>query len=113
MEPDTVNTGVGKVLSSLTPLNKNSFLYHFRLIQMIPFRDIDVFVFGGVMQIKLNGKTITTDCRSLSHVIRETEYDPSSLIAEVNFEVIREPLWSETVINDGDQIELLSFVGGG
>ncbi|MCG8638670.1 MAG: sulfur carrier protein ThiS [Desulfobacterales bacterium] len=65
------------------------------------------------MQIKLNGKTITTDCRFLSQVIRETESDPSSLIAEVNFEVIREPLWSETVINDGDQIELLSFVGGG
>ena len=113
MEPDTVNTGVGKVLSSLTPLNTDSFLYHFRLIQMIPFRDIDVFIFGGAMQIKLNGKTITTDCRFLSQVIRETESDPSSLIAEVNFEVIREPLWSETVINDGDQIELLSFVGGG
>ncbi|MFH2057459.1 MAG: sulfur carrier protein ThiS [Pseudomonadota bacterium] len=70
-------------------------------------------LFGGFMEISLNGKKIISNSTTLLRLISETGFDTQSLIAEVNFEVIKEENWSDTTIKDGDQIELLSFVGGG
>ena len=65
------------------------------------------------MEIRLNGKNQTTKGTCLSDLIRETGIDPDSLIAEVNQKVIKQNDWAETPLREGDQIELLSFVGGG
>lgn len=65
------------------------------------------------MEISLNGKKVTSTQPTLFGLICETGLDQESLIAEVNFEVIKSEKWPDTVIREGDQIELLSFVGGG
>lgn len=65
------------------------------------------------MEIRLNGQKVISNSATLFRLISETGFDTQSLIAEVNFEVIKEENWSDTAIKDGDQIELLSFVGGG
>ena len=35
------------------------------------------------------------------------------VIAELNGQIIKDHQWPNTVINDGDKIELVHFVGGG
>ena len=65
------------------------------------------------MEIRLNGKQQITGCTSLSMLIKEAGFDSDALIAEVNHQVIKQSDWDNTPVRDGDQIELLSFVGGG
>lgn len=65
------------------------------------------------MQITLNGKKSECQGRTLMDLVLEQGLAPDALIAEVNLEVIRQEAWKTVVIKDGDNIELLSFVGGG
>ena len=65
------------------------------------------------MKIDLNGKKVKSESKTLMDLVIEKDLDPNSLIAEVNFEVIRQDIWKDVSIKDGDNIELLSFVGGG
>ena len=65
------------------------------------------------MQISLNGKTITTGKTTLADLIQETGFDTRALIAEHNLHVISQKDWDSTALKEGDQVELLSFVGGG
>ena len=39
--------------------------------------------------------------------------DPRGVVVELNEEIGRRPRLSETVIDDGDRIEVVHFVGGG
>jgi sulfur carrier protein len=74
---------------------------------------INVLFFGDVMKINLNGKLVETHCRSLMDLVEEQGLNPTSLIAEYNFEVVKQEFWGHLHIKDKDNIELLSFVGGG
>ncbi len=65
------------------------------------------------MKINLNGKNVESESQTLMDIVMEQGFDPAALIAEVNFEVIRQETWQSVSIKDGDKIELLSFVGGG
>jgi len=65
------------------------------------------------MKINLNGKKMESESQTLMDLVLEKGLDPNSLITEVNFEVIRQETWKDVSIKDGDNIELLSFVGGG
>ena len=35
------------------------------------------------------------------------------MAAAVNMEIVKQDAWNQAVLNDGDTIELLDFVGGG
>lgn len=65
------------------------------------------------MKITLNGKTV--ECRSagLMELVLEMGLAPSSVVAEVNLAVVAQEKWDSTRIKEGDEIELLNFVGGG
>ena len=65
------------------------------------------------MKINLNGKQVESKTQTLMDLVLEQDFDPDSLVAEVNFEVIRQKTWQDVSIKEGDNIELLSFVGGG
>ena len=66
------------------------------------------------MKITLNGKTRElTNALNLENVVGQFCKDKNPVIAELNGEIIKNPLWEETLIKEGDTIELVSFVGGG
>lgn len=65
------------------------------------------------MKIRLNGKEVKAKSRTLEQLVSELGFDPDALIAELNLELIKKDLWPETVIREGDSLELLNFVGGG
>ncbi len=65
------------------------------------------------MEIHLNGGKKVSNAETLMDLVLEQGLDPSSLIAEVNFEIIPQEKWRALPIREEDTIELLSFVGGG
>ncbi len=66
------------------------------------------------MYITLNGqKKEVSPSQNLRDVIVQFSQSPAVLIAEVNGTIVKKKQWDEICVNDGDTIELVSFVGGG
>ncbi len=65
------------------------------------------------MEINLNGKRIQSGSKTIMELVLEKDLNPGSLIAELNFKIIKQENWEKTAIEHGDNIELLSFVQGG
>ena len=66
------------------------------------------------MKITLNGQVKEfPSIPNLESIVEQFCKDKNPVIAELNGEIIKNPLWEETIIKEGDAIELVSFVGGG
>ena len=66
------------------------------------------------MKITLNGQIKElSDTPYLENIVGQFCKDKNPVIAELNGEIIKNPLWKKTIIKEGDTIELVSFVGGG
>lgn len=65
------------------------------------------------MQVKLNGQEQQTEADSVAALVEELGLDPAALVVEHNREVVRQADWAKAKLSEGDELELLSFVGGG
>lgn len=67
-----------------------------------------------MINIKLNGETweVNPDMDILSFLI-QLEISPGSIVVEHNRKIINKNLLDHTVLKDGDELELIRFVGGG
>jgi sulfur carrier protein len=65
------------------------------------------------MRIILNGEETAITSQTLYTMMQEQGFNPDTLIAEVNLELINKDDWKQTPLAEGDKVELLSFVGGG
>ena len=65
------------------------------------------------MYIILNGEETAVSSQTLRAMVKEKGFDPDSVIAEVNLQLIKKDNWDQTTLAEGDKVELLSFVGGG
>ena len=63
--------------------------------------------------IKING--VSEDCAgmTLSDYLQGTRYDLRRIAVEKNGDIVPKAAYSTTVLQDGDEIEVVSFVGGG
>lgn len=50
---------------------------------------------------------------TLLDLLSVLKLDPRSVVVELNREIVRRPSLGETALHDGDQVELVHFVGGG
>jgi thiamine biosynthesis protein ThiS len=50
---------------------------------------------------------------SLSGLLKALDLDPQAVVVELNKEIVRRPALGDTTVRDGDQVELVHFVGGG
>jgi thiazole synthase len=50
---------------------------------------------------------------TVADLLRKLQLDPRTVVVELNRQIIRRPVLSETKLADGDTIELVHFVGGG
>ena len=64
------------------------------------------------MEIVINGKNANTNARTINEIIEKREIDKRGLVIEYNGEILKQEKWSKRV-QEGDKLELLSFVGGG
>ncbi len=66
------------------------------------------------MNITVNGRPRTIPGpASLKLLIEQICRDRRHVIAEVNGNVVRTPQWETRILQNGDTIELVQFVGGG
>jgi len=66
------------------------------------------------MKITLNGQIKEfPQAPNLENIIGQFCKNKNPVIAELNGEIIKNPRWKETIVHEGDTIELVSFVGGG
>ena len=67
------------------------------------------------MRIQINGepRDFPQTSLSLAELIGALSLAPQRIAVEVNKTIVRRSDWEKTRINDGDQIEIVHFVGGG
>ena len=67
-----------------------------------------------VMQIQVNGESrIVSKDLSLPELLVSLEIPPDRIAIELNERVIRRAEWSKAVLQEGDKVEIVYFVGGG
>lgn len=66
------------------------------------------------LRIVVNGDTRAIPGPStLADLLRHLELDPRAVVVEHNREIVRRPNLDATPLREGDQVELVHFVGGG
>ncbi len=65
------------------------------------------------MKIRLNGEMLKIVAPDIQALVTARNLDPSSLVVEHNHTLVRQAAWSRTRLQEGDTVELLTFVGGG
>ena len=66
------------------------------------------------IQVRLNGKDREFDEDiSVTGLIQSLELNPQLIVVELNRDILERKSYADTPVSDGDQIELVHFVGGG
>ena len=66
------------------------------------------------IKITLNGEQkILAKNIAISQLISDLELDVKKIAIERNLEIIDPATFSATIINDGDVVEIVHFIGGG
>lgn len=67
------------------------------------------------MKITINEKIydFTHDLLSVNALIEELKLDPLKIAVERNLEIVPSSKYAENVLQEGDNIEILQFIGGG
>ena len=63
--------------------------------------------------IKVNGTPVEAAGMTVEAYLQTTSYDPKRIAIERNSEIVPKAKYAETVLADGDSLEIVSFVGGG
>jgi len=66
------------------------------------------------LTIKTNGENrqIESGC-SLLHLLQTLDLDPQAVVVELNRNIVPRTDFADTPLNNGDEVELVHFVGGG
>lgn len=65
------------------------------------------------MLIVVNGEQKEIGPLSVLGLLELLEIDPRWVAVELNLEILPKPDYATTVLQDGDRIEIVQFVGGG
>ena len=65
------------------------------------------------MQIKLNGKIIQTESKTIANLLEEYAIAAKGVAVAVNLEVIKQEKWDSYSLKENDVVECLTFMGGG
>ena len=63
--------------------------------------------------VKVNGLEVDIAGKTISEYIATTEYDPKRIAVERNGDIVFKSQYDVTVLEEGDSLEIVSFVGGG
>ena len=66
------------------------------------------------MKIRLNGEPAELpDATTIEQLLDRLGVDPRRVAVEHNLTIIRRDRQASTIVNDGDEVEIVNFVGGG
>ena len=63
--------------------------------------------------VKINGESFELAGRTIAEYLAGTTYDVKRIAVERNGEIVPKVQYAETILADGDTLEVVSFVGGG
>ena len=63
--------------------------------------------------VKINGKCLELAGSTLQDYLASVGYDMARIAVERNGEIVPKAAYGETVLQEGDSLEVVSFVGGG
>ena len=64
--------------------------------------------------ITLNGEAHELDGPlSVADLLATLSIDPRRVAVEYNYAILKRPLFGDTIVHEGDRIEIVNFVGGG
>ena len=66
------------------------------------------------MTITLNGdRREIAEPLSVSQLLQQLDIDARRVAVELNLTVIKKGLYDSSIVKDGDEVEIVNFVGGG
>lgn len=63
--------------------------------------------------VRINGVDVSAEGKSLAAYLDENDFPRTRIAVERNGEIVPKARYAETILADGDKIEIVSFVGGG
>lgn len=69
--------------------------------------------YNQVMNIRLNGKTTSTQAATINALVVELGLNTRQVAIERNREIVPRSTYENVMLCEGDAIEVVAFVGGG
>lgn len=63
--------------------------------------------------LKINGEESDAAGRTVADYLSSAGFAPARVVVEINEEIVPRDRYSDTVLRDGDQVEVVCFMGGG
>ena len=63
--------------------------------------------------VKINGELLYKDGKTVTEMLADMDISGQRVAVELNEEIVPKAKYSETVLKDGDKVEVVRFVGGG
>ena len=65
------------------------------------------------MKITVNGEERTLDPKTVLGYLVEIGVNPRAVAVELNLDILEKGEYATTMLNEGDKVEIVQFVGGG
>ena len=63
--------------------------------------------------VRINGESLEKDGKSVTEVLADMGINIQHVAVELNEEIVPKARYGETILKDGDHVEIVRFVGGG
>ncbi|MCR5601106.1 MAG: sulfur carrier protein ThiS [Ruminococcus sp.] len=63
--------------------------------------------------VKINGELLDKDGKTVTEILSDMNISSQQVAVELNEEIVPKAKYAETVLKDGDHVEVVRFVGGG
>ena len=63
--------------------------------------------------VKINGELLEKDGKTVTEMLADMEISGQRVAVEINEEIVPKAKYDETILTDGDRVEVVRFVGGG
>ena len=63
--------------------------------------------------LKINGEEVEADGLTIADYLDKKNFDARKVAVEVNEEIVPKKNFAETILRDGDVVEIITFMGGG
>ena len=71
------------------------------------------YVTGGEGMVKINGQDCDKAGISVAEYLAAENYNVNHIVVEYNLTIIPKEQYGQTIFKDGDEVEIVSFMGGG
>jgi thiamine biosynthesis protein ThiS len=65
------------------------------------------------VNLTINGESQISSAQTLGALVELLGMKPDRLAIELNREIVPREQWAQTLLRDGDRLEIVHFVGGG